>query len=153
MSYVKSVLQEDEQVRYVTNISWIIYIPGVGFLILAVVAYWVGTREVSASSLWSGIAAVLAIVAAILLFSAWFRRYTTEIAVTNRRIIYKRGFISRRTIEMQMDKVESVDVDQTIWGRIFGYGDITIRGVGVGIEPLKNIDAPIEFRNHVTGER
>jgi uncharacterized membrane protein YdbT with pleckstrin-like domain len=92
-------------------------------------------------------------VAAILLFSAWFRRYTTEIAVTNRRIIYKRGFISRRTIEMQMDKVESVDVDQTIWGRIFGYGDITIRGVGVGIEPLKNIDAPIEFRNHVTGER
>jgi uncharacterized membrane protein YdbT with pleckstrin-like domain len=153
MSYVKSVLQEDEQIRYVTNISWIIYIPGVGFLILAVVAYWVGTREVSAYSLWTGIAAVLAIVAAILLFSAWFRRYTTEIAVTNRRIIYKRGFISRRTIEMQMDKVESVDVDQTIWGRIFGYGDITIRGVGVGIEPLKNIDAPIEFRNHVTGER
>jgi uncharacterized membrane protein YdbT with pleckstrin-like domain len=153
MSYVKSVLQEDEQVRYVTNISWIIYIPGVGLLILAAVAYWIGTREVSAYSLWAGVAAVLAVAAAILLFSAWFRRYTTEIAVTNRRIIYKRGFISRRTIEMQMDKVESVDVDQTIWGRIFGYGDITIRGVGVGIEPLKNIDAPIEFRNHVTGER
>jgi uncharacterized membrane protein YdbT with pleckstrin-like domain len=153
MSYVKSVLQEDEQVRYVTNISWIIYIPGVAFLILAAVAYWIGTREVSAYSLWAGVAAVLAVVAVILLFSAWFRRYTTEIAVTNRRIIYKRGFISRRTIEMQMDKVESVDVDQTIWGRIFGYGDITIRGVGVGIEPLKNIDAPIEFRNHVTGER
>jgi uncharacterized membrane protein YdbT with pleckstrin-like domain len=153
MSYVKSVLQEDEQIRYVTNISWIIYIPGVGFLILAAVAYWIGTREVSAYSLWAGVAAVLAVAAAILLFSAWFRRYTTEIAVTNRRIIYKRGFISRRTIEMQMDKVESVDVDQTIWGRIFGYGDITIRGVGVGIEPLKNIDAPIEFRNHVTGER
>ena len=52
MSYVKSVLQEDEQVRYVTNISWIIYIPGVGFLILAAVAYWIGTREVSAYSLW-----------------------------------------------------------------------------------------------------
>jgi len=53
---------------------------------------------------------------------------------------------------MHLDKVESVDVDQTIMGRIFNYGDILIRGVGVGIEPLKNIDAPITFRNHVTAE-
>jgi len=89
----------------------------------------------------------------LLLFSAWFRRHTTEIAVTNRRIIYKRGFISRQTVEMQMDKVESVDVNQTVWGRIFGYGEIQIHGVGGDIEPLRNIDAPIEFRNHVTGEQ
>jgi hypothetical protein len=52
-----------------------------------------------------------------------------------------------------MDKVESVDVDQSVMGRILNYGDIIIRGVGVGIEPLKNIEAPIEFRNHVTGDR
>jgi uncharacterized membrane protein YdbT with pleckstrin-like domain len=153
MSYVKSVLQKDEQVRYITNISWIIFLPGIGLLILAAASYWLGTREVSAYSLWAGIAGVLALIAAVQLFLAWFKRYTTEIAVTNLRIIYKRGFVSRRTIEMQMDKVESVDVDQSVFGRILGYGDITIRGVGVGIEPLKNIDAPIEFRNHVTGER
>jgi uncharacterized membrane protein YdbT with pleckstrin-like domain len=153
MSYVKSVLQKDEQIRYVTNISWIIFLPGIGLLILAAASYWLGTRETAAYSLWAGIALVLAVIAALQLFSAWFKRHTTEIAVTNLRIIYKRGFVSRRTIEMQMDKVESVDVDQSVLGRILGYGDITIRGVGVGIEPLKNIDAPIQFRNHVTGER
>ncbi|MGA9197580.1 MAG: PH domain-containing protein, partial [Pseudolabrys sp.] len=51
---------------------------------------------------------------------------------------------------MNMDKVESVDVDQSILGRMLNYGDITIRGTGVGIEPLSNIDAPLEFRNQVT---
>lgn len=51
---------------------------------------------------------------------------------------------------MNMDKVESVDVDQSILGRMFKYGDITIRGTGVGIEPLHNIEGPLEFRNKVT---
>ncbi len=64
----------------------------------------------------------------------------------------KRGFIRRHTIEMHLDKVESIDVDQSIMGRILNYGDILIRGVGVGIEPLTNIDSPIAFRNHVTAE-
>jgi uncharacterized membrane protein YdbT with pleckstrin-like domain len=73
-------------------------------------------------------------------------------AATDRRIIFKRGFIRRHTIEMHLDKVESVDVDQSLLGRMFGYGDILIRGVGVGIEPLKNIGSPLEFRNHVTAE-
>jgi uncharacterized membrane protein YdbT with pleckstrin-like domain len=153
MSYVKSVLQADEQIRYLTNIHWIIYIPGVALLVVAALVYGFALREEGGRPLWIAIAGVLAFLAALTLFQAWFRRFTTEIAVTNRRIIYKRGFISRDTIEMQMDKVESVDIQQSVWGRILGYGDILIRGVGVGIEPLKNIDSPIEFRNHVTGEQ
>jgi len=153
MSYVKSVLQADEQIRYLTNIHWIIYVPGVALLVVAALVYGFALREEGGRPLWMAIAGVLAVLAALTLFQAWFRRFTTEIAVTNRRIIYKRGFISRDTIEMQMDKVESVDVQQSVGGRILGYGDILIRGVGVGIEPLKNIDSPIEFRNHVTGEQ
>jgi uncharacterized membrane protein YdbT with pleckstrin-like domain len=153
MSYVKNVLQADEQIRYLTNIHWIIYIPGVALLVVAALVYGFALTEEGGRPLWIAIAGVLAVLAALTLFQAWFRRFTTEIAVTNRRIIYKRGFISRDTIEMQMDKVESVDVQQSVWGRILGYGDIIIRGVGVGIEPLKNIDSPIEFRNHVTGEQ
>ena len=81
---------------------------------------------------------------------AWFKRWTTEIDVTDRRIVYKHGFIKRHTVEMNMDKVESVDVDQSIFGRLLNYGDITIRGTGIGLEPLRGIDAPLEFRNHVT---
>ena len=53
--------------------------------------------------------------------------------MTDRSIVYKRGFIPRHTVEMNMDKVESVDVDQSILGRMLNYGDITIRGTGLGI--------------------
>ena len=154
MSYVQSVLQPGEHVRYATNLHWTIYLPGLLVLILAAVVYWFGYSwlTIGAGWFWLGLAALLCACAAVLLFMAWFRRWTTEIAVTDRRIIYKRGFIRRRTIEMHLDKVESVDVDQTILGRIFNYGDIIIRGVGVGIEPFSNVDSPIVFRNHVTAE-
>ena len=67
-------------------------------------------------------------------------------------MIYKRGFIRRRTIEMNMEKVESVDVSQSIPGRIFNYGDVLIRGVGVGFEPLRMVDDPIQLRNAVTAK-
>ncbi len=152
MSYVRSVLQPGETIRYATKIHWIIYIPGVIFLVLAAAAYWMALQPVSAYRIWVWISGFLFACAAVALFIGWFRRWTTEIAVTDRRIIYKRGFIRRHTIEMHLDKVESIDVDQSILGRILNYGDILIRGVGVGIEPLKNIDAPIAFRNHVTAE-
>jgi len=93
---------------------------------------------------------ICALVGSGMAFGAWFRRWTTEIDVTDRRIVFKRGFIRRHTVEMNMDKVESVDVDQSILGRMLNYGDITIRGTGVGIEPLHNIDAPLEVRKQVT---
>ena len=71
-----------------------------------------------------------------MLFVAWFKLWTTEIDVTDRRIVYKRGLIWRLAVEMNMDKVESVDVDQSVLDRLFDYGDITIRGIGTGPEPL-----------------
>jgi uncharacterized membrane protein YdbT with pleckstrin-like domain len=71
--------------------------------------------------------------------------------VTNRRIIYKTGFIRRQTNEMHMDKVESVRVDQSVLGRILDYGNVNILGTGEGFEPLWSIDAPLELRNHITG--
>jgi uncharacterized membrane protein YdbT with pleckstrin-like domain len=155
MSYVHSVLQPDEQVRCQTKIHWMIFVPGVGLLALAVVLYALALQGTSLYGAWVPVvvAAVVAIPGAITLLSAWLRRYTTEIAVTDRRIIYKRGLISRDTIEMEMDKVESVDVTQSIWGRILDYGDIEIHGTGEGIAPLKNIQSPIAFRNQVTGAR
>jgi uncharacterized membrane protein YdbT with pleckstrin-like domain len=154
MSYVRSVLQPGETVRYATNIHWVSYLPGSLLLVLAAAVYWFGHQPVTvgATRIWDWLAGILLLVAAAWLFKAWFRRWTTEIAVTDRRIIFKRGFIRRYTIEMHLDKVESVDVDQSILGRIFNFGDILIRGVGVGIEPLHNIDSPIAFRNHVTAE-
>ena len=80
----------------------------------------------------------------------WFHRFTTETDVTNLRVVHKTGFIKRRTFEMALDKVESVDVNQTILGRILNYGDVTIRGVGEGIETIKTIASPLAFRSSIT---
>jgi uncharacterized membrane protein YdbT with pleckstrin-like domain len=76
----------------------------------------------------------------------------TEFAVTDRRVIYKRGFISRHTVEMNMDKIESVDVDQSLLGRLFNYGTIHVLGTGQGIECLRQIGAPLALRNAITAK-
>ena len=91
--------------------------------------------------------AVVAIVALYWTAKAWFHRLTTETDVTNMRVVHKTGFIKRRTFEMALDKVESVDVNQSILGRILNYGDVTVLGVGEGKETIATIASPLEFRN------
>lgn len=149
MKYVEEVLQPGEKVLFVSTIHWLIYLPGVA-LLLAGLGLWFSTLhgESNHPILWAG--ALLLLAGGLLSVArAWFRRWTTEIAVTNRRIILKRGFIRRQTVEMNMDRVESVDVSQSIPGRIFDYGDVLVRGVGVGLEPLHMIDSPIRLRNAI----
>ena len=147
MRYIDHILQPGETVAYKTTLHWIVYLPAIGLWLLAFILLTAGGAGGPVAFL---AAIVCALAGSALGFGAWFRRWTTEIDVTDRRIVYKRGFIRRHTVEMNMDKVESVDVDQSILGRMLNYGDITIRGTGVGIEPLQNIDAPLEFRNQVT---
>ena len=62
----------------------------------------------------------------------------------------KRGFIRRHTVEMNMQKVESVDVDQSQFGRLFNYGAVTIRGTGTTLERLAMIDQPLKLRSAIT---
>jgi uncharacterized membrane protein YdbT with pleckstrin-like domain len=95
-------------------------------------------------------AAVVALAALYWTAAAWFLRWTTETDVTNLRVVHKSGFIRRRTFEMSLDKVESVDVNQSILGRIFNYGDVTILGVGEGRETIADIASPLAFRNFIT---
>jgi uncharacterized membrane protein YdbT with pleckstrin-like domain len=151
MSYVQHVLQPGEVVRHQTQLHWMVYVPGLLVLVLAGAIFWFAPGT---SSGWRPFVHIIGLImlgaAAVVMFLGWFKQWTTEIAITDRRIILKHGFIRRNTIEMHLDKVESVDVDQSILGRILNYGDLTVRGVGIGLEPLKNIDNPIEFRNHVT---
>jgi len=73
-------------------------------------------------------------------------KYTDEFAITNKRVVIKTGLISRKTIELNLNKIESVNVDQTIFGRIFGFGSITIIGIGGTREAFVNIRKPLEFR-------
>src|SRR6476469_6034725 len=150
MDYVQRILQPGEQVRRISSIHWIVYWRGVAVALLAVVAYSLSeTRYLT--GLWRYTGHVLALVAIFLLVQQWFRWWITEIAVTNRRVIYKMGLVRRQTNEMNMDKVESVKVNQSILGRILDYGDVTILGTGEGFETLRTIANPIELRNSITG--
>jgi uncharacterized membrane protein YdbT with pleckstrin-like domain len=150
MSYVQHVLQPGEQVRRISRIHWIVYWPGIAAALLAVVAYALSdTRYLP--GIWRYTAYALALVAVVLLVKQWLELWVTEIAVTDRRVIYKKGLIRRQTNEMNMDKVESVQIDQSILGRMLDYGDVTILGTGEGFETLRTIASPIELRNSITG--
>jgi uncharacterized membrane protein YdbT with pleckstrin-like domain len=151
MSYVQKVLQQGERVVYETRLSWAMYIPGL-LLLLAAIVFIVFTHVVFTTTLWADIISIVLIVIALFLIAQeWFERWTTEIAITDRRVIFKRGFIRRDTIEMAVEKVESVDVNQSLLGRLFDFGDITVHGTGTGLAPIRNIDAPLDFRSHITG--
>ncbi len=76
-------------------------------------------------------------------------RATSEFAVTSRRVIIKVGLISRRTVELKLEKIESIGVEQSILGRIFGYGTIVVNGTGGTHEPFRGIARPLEFRKAV----
>jgi uncharacterized membrane protein YdbT with pleckstrin-like domain len=150
--YIDDILQPGEKVLYSTNAHWIFYLPGMAAWVLAVVLLVLSRATVTEAIILLCLAAsaVVAIAALYWTAKAWFHRWTTETDVTNMRVVHKTGFIKRRTFEMSLDKVESVDVNQSILGRILNYGSVTVRGVGEGAETIDMIASPLEFRNNIT---
>jgi len=82
----------------------------------------------------------------LFLVAAFIRYKTTELAFTNKRVIAKFGFISRQTVELYVHKVESIQVHQGIFGRIFNYGSLVISGAGNPQAPIPGISNPMLFR-------
>jgi uncharacterized membrane protein YdbT with pleckstrin-like domain len=153
--YIDDILQPGEKVLYSTNAHWMFYLPAIGAWILTLVLL-VLSRMTTIEGLilvCLSAAAVVALAALHGSATAWFHRWTTETDVTNLRVVHKSGFIKRRTFEMALDKVESVDVNQSILGRILNYGDVTILGVGEGKETIKTIASPLDFRNYITARK
>ena len=150
--YIDEILQPDEKVLYSTTIHWIVYLPGIFAWIAAIFFFALQRGAVTdgANILWVALSGVSALVALYWTFRAWFQRWTSETDVTTMRVVHKQGFIKRDTFEMNLDRVESVDVSQSIPGRLLGYGDVTIVGVGDSAKPILMIASPIQFRNHIT---
>ena len=158
MGYVAKVLLPGERVVYETGLHWLIYGRAILFLVLAVVvaagAAALGghpTRDPGSEAALI-VAALLALVGVVAFLLAAIRRATTELAVTDQRVIFKRGVVARHTIEMNRSKVESVDVDQSLLGRILGYGTVKLRGTGGSLEPVANIRDPLGFRSYITAD-
>jgi hypothetical protein len=149
MHYIETVLQPGERILAKGQLHWIIYLlPGLCALIgLLLIASSGAIPDLASAIRWLGL--IFLVIAAIAGFKAWFDQWITEIAVTSLRVIYKRGFIRRRTVEMNMDKVESVRVDQSLFGRLLGYGTIHVLGTGEGITHLHQIADPIALRNAI----
>jgi len=151
MAYYTKVLQPEEHVLAIGRLHWSIY--GRAVLILLVAAavaigsFWLADQN------WQRIArlgaAAIAVIGLLALLGAAIRRHATEIVVTDKRVIYKRGILSRYTVEMHTSKIETVDVDQSVMGRLFGYGTVEVRGTGSGIEPLRHIGHPLQIRNAI----
>jgi uncharacterized membrane protein YdbT with pleckstrin-like domain len=150
MSYYTKVLQPDEQVKYIGKLHWTIYrnsiLLGISMLIVAGFSISLPDNQRSVALV---VAAILAVLAIISFLGAWFVRASTEIVVTDKRIIHKVGWIARRTEEINITKVETVDVAQGVTGRILDFGTVLIKGIGGSWEPLRRVASPLQLRNAI----
>jgi uncharacterized membrane protein YdbT with pleckstrin-like domain len=128
MGYVEQNLAPGEAVVYrsrLTGWNW------VGAILLVLLLGWL-----------LGLGIVLALIVAV-------RQLSTEVAVTNRRFIYKTGWISRRVHDIHLAKIESSNLQQSLMGRLFGYGTLSVHGTGVGSIELPNVDNPNELKRAI----
>jgi uncharacterized membrane protein YdbT with pleckstrin-like domain len=143
-SYVESVLAPGERIVHRAAIShWkfaLWYLIGALCLVGAAAVVYFDRQHGPV------IPAILTLVGVLIIVVALIRRGTTELVLTDRRIIAKRGFISRVTVEMNLTKVESLHVNQGLMARLLDYGDVTVVGTGSSLEPLCGICGPLELR-------
>jgi uncharacterized membrane protein YdbT with pleckstrin-like domain len=124
MSYIDDSLIEGEKVIHRAHVSW-----------------W--------SQFWLVLLGILTLVIVVgigFLVVAWIKVRSTEIAITNRRVIAKFGFVKRQTVEINLEKVEALRVEQGVMGRILNYGTLYITGTGSSVEPIPSIADPLVFR-------
>lgn len=124
-SYIEGALIKDEKIAYIGNISLWSLAPLILLGALLLPLFGLGL---------------------IVWLVAFVRYKTTELAVTNKRVIAKFGFISRQTVELNINKVESIQVNQGVIGRIFNYGSLVISGAGNPQAPIPGISDPMGFR-------
>ena len=152
MGYAEKVLQPGETIAYRARLHWIVYLGGIVLVVAAVILALLAVALPGGDAVRLGLmlAALIALFLGLFqMLRAWFVVANTEIIVTNRRLIYKTGFIARDTVEMNLDKVESVLVEQTLLGRMLNFGRVVVRGVGSGLEPIDRIAAPLELHRNI----
>jgi uncharacterized membrane protein YdbT with pleckstrin-like domain len=158
MSYVESNLVPGESMIYETRLHWIVMLWQIvlGCLLLGLPGVLLFYYALSQSRMESktlhvmeGGGVALLVCGVVVILMGMVRRNATEMAVTNRRVVIKTGVVSRKTIEMLLNKVESIEVSETAWGRMLGYGTIVVIGTGGTPEPFHKVAHPLEFRSQV----
>ena len=155
-SYARATLQPDETPVFQTKVHPVVFAPAaLGGVCVAVLLYLGAFAMIQGDYDYSVHGPVVrSLLIALLglgvcLLPAYLYYLTSELVVTDRRLLIKVGWIRRRTVEMFVSKIESIGVDQGILGRIMNAGTVTVRGTGGSAEPFQTIARPIEFRNCV----
>lgn len=116
-------------------------IPGETIVHRAYVSWWSQAGLVAL-----GVILFVVVIGIFFLVAAWVRVRSTELAITNKRVIAKFGFIKRDTVEINLSQVEALRVEQSFWGRMLNFGTILVSGTGGALEPIPNIADPLVFR-------
>lgn len=146
MSYVEENLMTGETIEHNAKITWVIYLPSFFMFLLAWFLLFTSEDSLENYGFFAVSGVITTFIGILSFISSFITRWTTELVVTSKRVIYKAGFISRKTRELNHLKVESFHLDQGIIGRIFDFGTIIINGTGGGKTPIRNIDSPLDFR-------
>ena len=128
MGYIQDSLSDGEEVRDLFKLHWFAKIWMIIWIILAIPT--IGITLLFA--LWE-----------------WLKLRSIEQGVTNKRVILKRGIISRKTEEMKITSIETVEIIQGVMGRIFGYGDVKITGRGISDLLFKKINDPMDVKRKI----
>lgn len=145
MSHVDAELLPGEVVLYRAGVHWIIYAHSMTWLVLAIATVPAWSFIGRHTGMMFLLAAFVMLVLGLL--RAALYDYSTELAVTSKRVIAKFGFIRRATLEMRAANVESIEVDQGLLGRLCGYGSIVMTGSGGTHEPIRYIADATTFRS------
>ena len=158
--YVEKTLASDEQIVYQAEFNWTFNVESWLWVLVGALTvlfyFWlefsvgVPARDLLVGWWFAGAALAFAL---LFLIIHYIYLYTTEIIVTTFRLVFKTGWISRNTQEVSLNKIEEITLHQSVWGRIFGYGVVVIRGTGVGVIELPNLDNPIEVRKIIENAR
>jgi hypothetical protein len=144
MSYVDKNLLPGETVTYRGRLHWIVYHRALVLVALGLLLLYPWSPHLPKLWIFGCVAVAIGALAAL---PAWLARWSTELTVTNKRIVAKRGLIRRDSVEMLHKKIESLTVHQSLLGRLLGYGTLAIHGTGGGVEWIPNLAQPLAFRN------
>jgi len=152
MGYIHKSLLEGEEIIYLTRRHKIIFTYPVIWFLLSAILFVVQSLSLFKPEMdiiflvFSGIFLAAAFIHALMI---WILYISAEFGITNQRVIVKEGFLKRKTVEVFLKSVESVQVDQSIWGRILNFGTIIVSGTGGVTDPLNMIRKPLDFKKQV----
>ncbi len=144
VSYIGENLLPDEHVVYRAELHWIIFARAILVLVVGLVLVFV--PRIGQAGL------VVLLLGVVMLVPPFVAYRTTELGVTNKRVIVKTGLVRRRTLELLLRQVEAILVDQSLLGRLFGFGSITLTGTGGVREIFHRVRGPLELRRRIQGQ-